>query len=60
VELENQLKMIMFSIPNILDSEHNVLGESTIGVPFGEDENKNIEVRRMYEPRKLDFTPLPH
>jgi seryl-tRNA synthetase len=32
-----------------------------VSVPFGKDENENVEIRKFMEPRKFtDFTPLPH
>jgi len=29
-------------------------------VPVGEDEKNNVEIKKWGEPRKFDFTPLPH
>jgi hypothetical protein len=52
--------MVMFSIPNILDDSHNVMGEKNLGVPSGKDENDNIEVVKSLSPTKFDFEPLPH
>lgn len=48
--LNEQLKNILFSLPNIPDSD----------VPIGKDENDNKELRKIGEVRKFDFTPLPH
>ena len=37
-------------IPNIIDDD----------VPFGEDENKNVELKKVLEVPKFSFTPKPH
>jgi seryl-tRNA synthetase len=50
----------MFSIPNILDKEHNVLGEKNIGVPIGKDENDNIEIISGGTKQNFSFKPLSH
>lgn len=49
-ETEEKLDDIMLSIPNI---PHD-------SVPFGEDEDDNVEVRRVGEPKQFDFEPKPH
>lgn len=37
-------------IPNIIDDD----------VPFGEDENENVELKKVLEVPKFSFTPKPH
>ncbi len=37
-------------VPNLLDND----------VPFGEDENANVEIRRWGEPKKFSFKPSEH
>ncbi|MDI3495375.1 MAG: seryl-tRNA synthetase [Pseudothermotoga sp.] len=56
-ELEGELKKIeetlnskLLYIPNILDDS----------VPIGEDESKNVEIKRWGEPRKFAFEPKAH
>jgi seryl-tRNA synthetase len=49
-EIQKELEQTMFSIPNILD----------ISVPFGKDENENVEIRKNITPTKFDFTPKAH
>lgn len=56
-ELDAQVKEIEEEVAKILLEIPNVPHES---VPVGEDEKDNIEIRRWGEPRKFDFTPLPH
>lgn len=47
---EEELKNLMLTVPNVpLD-----------GVPIGKDSSGNIEVRKVGEPPKLDFTPKDH
>lgn len=48
--LETKLSAILYNIPNIPHSS----------VPVGEDDTKNVEVRRWGEPVKFDFEPLAH
>ncbi|MCS6958102.1 MAG: serine--tRNA ligase [Aquificaceae bacterium] len=48
--VEAQLKDAMLSIPNL---PHD-------SVPLGEDETKNVEVRRWGRPREFTFEPRPH
>lgn len=56
-ELEEKLKSIddelmqkALVIPNIPDED----------VPVGKDEDENVEIERIGEPRKFDFEPKPH
>jgi seryl-tRNA synthetase len=49
-ELEHELKIILFSIPNVLDPS----------VPDGKDENENVEVKKEFSIPKFNFTPLSH
>ncbi|MBE3022775.1 serine--tRNA ligase [Campylobacter sp. RM13119] len=49
-ELEEKLEEIASSVPNIIDDD----------VPFGEDENDNVCVKTVLEPRKFDFEPKAH
>lgn len=49
-DLELKLDEIASSIPNIIDDD----------VPFGEDENDNVELKKVLEPRKFDFEPKEH
>ena len=49
-EVEEEITKILLEIPNIPHES----------VPVGEDEKENLEIRRWGEPRKFDFTPLPH
>lgn len=47
---DSPLRALVENMPNVLDDS----------VPDGADESANIEVRRWGEPRRFDFTPLPH
>ncbi len=49
-ELENKLLNIAHSIPNLPDNK----------VPQGEDENDNVELKRVLEVPSFDFTPKEH
>ncbi|MCL5264425.1 MAG: serine--tRNA ligase [Chloroflexi bacterium] len=49
-EVESKLNYLLLLVPNIPDAS----------VPVGKDESENVVVRTWGEPRKLDFTPLPH
>ena len=49
-EVENGLNALTASLPNIPDAR----------VPYGVDENENIVIRTIGEPRKFEFTPKPH
>lgn len=48
--LENELESIAHSIPNIPDDD----------VPVGEDEDENVELKKVLTPPKFDFTPKEH
>ncbi len=49
-ELEEQLQQIALSIPNLPDDT----------VPIGEDEDDNVEIKRVLEPKEFDFEPKEH
>ena len=49
-ELELKIEDIMYSIPNIPNSE----------VPDGDTDEDNVEVRKFMEPTKFDFEPKAH
>lgn len=49
-EIEPALKEAVLSIPNVPDKS----------VPIGKDDNDNVEVRRVGEPRVADFELKPH
>ncbi|MBR7047432.1 MAG: serine--tRNA ligase [Campylobacter sp.] len=49
-ECEEKLNTIAAIVPNIIDDD----------VPFGADENENVCVKTVLEPRKFDFTPKEH
>ncbi len=49
-EVEIELNALTASLPNILDAR----------VPYGVDENENLVIRTIGEPRKFEFTPKPH
>ncbi|EIA3477725.1 serine--tRNA ligase [Campylobacter jejuni] len=48
--LENELEEIAYAIPNIPDE----------CVPVGEDENENVELKKVLNPPSFDFTPKEH
>ncbi|EKO5113209.1 serine--tRNA ligase [Campylobacter jejuni] len=48
--LENELEKIAHAIPNIPDE----------CVPVGEDENENVELKKVLNPPSFDFTPKEH
>jgi seryl-tRNA synthetase len=50
VEIEDKLKSIMLTIPNLIDDS----------VPYGLDGNENVEIRHFMEPTKFDFEPKAH
>ncbi|MEA1939727.1 MAG: serine--tRNA ligase [Candidatus Caldatribacteriota bacterium] len=56
-ELDVQIKEIEGETAKILLEIPNIPHES---VPVGKDEKDNPEIRKWGEPRKFDFTPLPH
>lgn len=47
---EEDLEKILFNIPNIPDSK----------TPEGNDENDNVEIKRVLTPKTFDFTPKEH
>jgi len=49
-DIEDELNIYALNIPNIPDDE----------VPEGEDENDNIELKKVLEPREFDFEPKEH
>ncbi len=49
-EIEGQLDALLLEIPNI----------HAEGVPIGQSEDENVEVRHVGTPKQFDFTPLPH
>lgn len=48
--LSENLDKIAASVPNIIDDD----------VPFGADESENLELKKVLEVPKFDFTPKPH
>ena len=49
-ECEEKLNSVAAIVPNIIDDD----------VPFGADENENVCVKTVLEPRQFDFTPKEH
>ena len=49
-EVESELNALTSALPNIPDAR----------VPYGKDENENVIIKTVGEPRKFDFTPKPH
>lgn len=49
-DIEEELKKIALQIPNIPDPD----------VPVGKDENDNVEIKKVLEPKEFDFTPKEH
>ncbi len=49
-EIENQLKELMYAIPNIPNAD----------IPVGKDDSDNREERKFSEPTKFDFEPKAH
>ncbi len=49
-EVDAELQTLMSNLPNIPDER----------TPYGLDENENVVIKTMGEPKKLDFNPLPH
>ena len=47
---EEKLEQISFNVPNITDDD----------VPFGKDEDENVCIKTVLEPRKFDFSPKEH
>ena len=49
-EVDAKLQTIMSGLPNIPDKR----------TPYGKDEDENVIIKTVGEPRKFDFTPKPH
>jgi len=49
-EVDTELQALMSGLPNIPDER----------TPYGVDENENVVIKTMGEPKKFDFKPLPH
>ena len=49
-EVESQLNALTATIPNIPDAR----------TPYGKDDNENVVLRTVCEPREFDFQPKPH
>jgi seryl-tRNA synthetase len=49
-EVDAELQTLMSGLPNIPDER----------TPYGKDENENVVIKTMGEPKKFDFQPLPH
>jgi seryl-tRNA synthetase len=49
-KLQKRIKEILLRLPNLLHES----------VPFGKDENDNVEIRRWGSPPKFDFKPKSH
>jgi seryl-tRNA synthetase len=49
-EIEEKLRTFLLVVPNLPDES----------VPVGRDAEANLEVRRVGEPPRFDFTPKPH
>jgi seryl-tRNA synthetase len=49
-ELERKVTSTLMNLPNVLDES----------VPFGTDENENVEVKKWGKLREFNFTPLDH
>lgn len=49
-ELEKEQEEIALGIPNLPDDS----------IPDGEDENQNVEIKKVLEPRSFAFTPKEH
>ncbi len=47
---QEELEKLAMSIPNLPDPD----------VPDGEDEEDNVEIKKVLEPREFDFTPKEH
>ncbi|OPZ78352.1 MAG: Serine--tRNA ligase [Alphaproteobacteria bacterium ADurb.Bin438] len=56
-EKEEEFTKLSAEIEKILEVIPNMPAED---VPVGKDENDNVEVRKVGEPRKFDFTPKEH
>ncbi len=49
-DLTNQYNNLYLRLPNVLEEN----------VPYGKNEDDNVEIRKVGEPRVFDFTPKPH
>ena len=49
-EVDVELQSLMSNLPNIPDER----------TPYGKDEDENVVINTVGEPRKFDFTPKPH
>ncbi len=49
-EVDAELQALMSNLPNIPDER----------TPYGVDEDENVVIKTVGEPRKFDFTPKPH
>jgi seryl-tRNA synthetase len=49
-ELEEELSSVIMGIPNIADDD----------VPDGEDEDSNVEIKKVLSPKEFTFTPKEH
>ncbi len=49
-DLDTELRSLTATVPNIPDPR----------TPIGKDEDENVVLRTMGEPKKFDFTPKPH
>jgi len=49
-ELENRITYLLLRIPNLIHES----------VPYGKDENDNVEIRRWGKPPKFNFEPKDH
>ena len=49
-QIKEKVNAILLSLPNLVDAS----------VPFGKDDNDNVEIKRWGEPPKFGFKPLDH
>lgn len=49
-DVESELNYLMSTLPNIPDAR----------TPIGKDDSENVVLKTVGEPRRFDFTPLPH
>lgn len=49
-ESEEKLNLVAAAVPNIIDDD----------VPFGADEDENVELKKVLKPPRFDFKPLEH
>jgi len=47
---QDELNKLLLVIPNMPDDS----------VPIGNDENDNVEIKKVFKPKKFDFLPLAH